>query len=175
MGNINLKNESNASRDINLAGRDIIHNHNYPRKKEELLMNPHGPDNELLEMAEMYWEFITGKKNRLGYAFILPLVLSILAGQDYFLTKQFSNIYLTLGGIVLFILLFSVLVMKQSNTCPSCGGGFATKEISRKLLNHRLVRNTWITNLEVTRKCRKCNYTYKKPLIIEEPVEEIYN
>ncbi len=169
MNKDHIQNKGNSGRDINLAGRDVVHYHNYSKQKEDLLLNPKGPNNGILEFAEWYWNFISSSKKNFLFSFILPFFGSVFVGQDYFFTRFFSNIYLTSGGIFVFILLFSVLVMRQNNSCPSCKSGFATEEIARKLLNHKLVKDTWIMNIEVTKKCRKCHYSYKFPLILEEP------
>jgi hypothetical protein len=164
----NIANKANikAGRDVNIAGRDVIHNH--PKEKEKLLLQPRGPDNAILETAERYWNFITQKKRNIIIYFILPLIISLLAGQDYFFTKIFSNIYLTSAGIAVVIALISVLIMRLSNHCPSCGAGFAMSEIKRVLTNRRKVGHTSVTNIDVTSKCRKCGFIATKPIIIEE-------
>jgi hypothetical protein len=79
---------------------------------------------------------------------------------------------LTASGIAIFIVLFSVIVMRQDSSCPNCKAGFAMSEVKRELKNRKRVGQTWVTNIDVTKKCRKCKHLETGPLIIEEPVND---
>ncbi|MDP3882233.1 MAG: hypothetical protein Q8Q31_05140 [Nanoarchaeota archaeon] len=163
-----ISNKGYAKRDINQAGRDIIHNHYQARKDKKLLLQPLGPDNDILETAERYWNFVNRDERRLVLFFFFPLVMSIFLGQDFFGSKLFSNFYISAAGIAVFIVLLSVIIMKSTNTCPNCNAGFATYEIRRELLNRKRIADEVVTNIETTRKCRKCKYVYNTQIVNKE-------